>query len=341
MQTLRILCLCSLLMASFEASYSQGKSLLEIQDTRFLMNGKPFPFTGISFFNAIYNEEFNQTSAGRREYLAKFNAYGVNVLRVWCQWDNARGFIDGGSGQTMYMPDGSLKRNHLLRLKEIVQDADETGTVILLVLFSRESWNENIRLDDQSSERAVGELTKELSPYRNVIFQIWNEFDYRAVPYAKLIKQIDPARIVTNSPGYSGFLGTLEENRVMDYLSPHTSREDDRNWEIAPMEIRYLLTKFQKPVVDDEPARRGTPKFGGPKNPTSPTDHVLRIYNVWKVGGYPVYHHDMFQTGYGTDPVPPNGIPLPGFSAYHDVVFEFLKNRDRYLSAIEASGIKL
>jgi hypothetical protein len=43
-----------------------------------------------------------------------------------------------------------------------------------------------------------------------------------------------------------------------------------------------------------------------------------------------VYHHDMFQTGYGTPACPPHGIPAPDFSPYHRVVFEFLAQGDRY-----------
>jgi hypothetical protein len=139
---------------------------------------------------------------------------------------------------------------------------------------------------------------------------------------------------VTNSPGYAGDLGSQEEDRILDYLSPHTTRDDSRHWEVVEKEIGYLLQKFNKPVVDDEPARKGTVQFGGPKNPVQPTDHILHIYNVWKTGGYVIYHHDMFQTGYGSEAVPPNGIPAPGFSKYHDQVFEFLKHKERYLRYI-------
>jgi hypothetical protein len=52
---------------------------------------------------------------------------------------------------------------------------------------------------------------------------------------------------------------------------------------------------------------------------------------MWKSGGYIIYHHDMFQTGYGSEAIPSDGIPLPGFSKYHDAVFYFLKNKERYL----------
>ena len=33
----------------------------------------------------------------------------------------------------------------------------------------------------------------------------------------------------------------------------------------------------------------------------------------------------MFQTGYGSESVPENGIPVPGFKAYLNQVFNFLK----------------
>ena len=307
------------------------KNEIVIKGTRFEMNGEPFEYTGISFFNAIFNEEFNRNSQVRKEWMQKFLDTGINVLRVWCQWDNLRGFIDGGDGKTIFNNDGSIKPEYLEQIKAIAHDADEEGMVILLVLFSRESWNENLRLSDEASEKGVSNLARELKPYRNVIFQIWNEFDYRTVDYFKVVKSVDKERLVTNSPGYAGVLGSIRENQTLDFLSPHTTRKTDRHWEIASKEITYLLEKYKKPVVDDEPARRGTPKFGGPDSENFPIDHILRMYNVWKAGGYVIYHHDMFQTGYGTDAVPSTGIPVPGFSDYHDEVFEFLKKKQRVL----------
>lgn len=329
----RVLLLLVILQTQ-QVSFSQNGNEITVNRTSFEMNGEPFEYTGISFFNALYNPAFNKNSDDRHRYLKQFRETGINVLRIWCQWDNARGFIDGGEGKTFYNEDGTLKPDLVSTLNGIISDADSEGMVILLVLFSRESWNENLRLSDEASNHAVEEVAQIFKPYRNLIFQIWNEHDYRTTDYVKIIRQIDPNRLVTNSPGYGGVLGSLEENRSLDFLSPHTTREDHRHWELAAKEIEYLIAKYKKPVVDDEPARKGTPNFGGPKSPTQPTDHIIHIYNVWKVGGYAIYHHDMFQTGYGSEAIPPNGIPLPGFSAYHDEVFEFLKNKERYLKQI-------
>ncbi len=307
---------------------------LTISGTRFFLDGRPFPFTGVSFFNAIYNPAFNKSSEDRRAWLAKFSAHGINVLRVWAQWDNRRGFVDASPRCTLYHPDGALRKEHVSRLKEMLTDADASGFVIELCLFSHESWSKGIRLEPGPQDTAVAALTRELKPWRNVAFQIWNEQSTRTLEMLKVIKAEDPKRLVTNSPGFAGDLGLDEENTALDFLTPHTSRQGaGRPWELAPKEVSILLKKFNKPVVDDEPARNGTAKFGGPKEATQPMDHILHIQAVWQAGGYSVYHHDMFQTGYGTPACPPSGIPEPDFSPYHAVVFDFLAQRDRYWPA--------
>jgi len=308
-------------------------SELTISGTKFYRDGSPFPYTGVSFFNAIYNTNFNASSAARTAWLKKFQSYGISVLRVWCQWDSKRGFADASPASTMYQPDGSLRAERLRTLKEILRDADPLGICVELVLFSQESWRENVLIGEPADDRLVATLARELIPFRNVTFQIWNEHDdERVIPLVKVIKAIDPKRLVTNSPGYAGDLGKDEENRVLDYLTPHTSRQNKsrRHWEVAAQEVESLLKKFNKPVVDDEPARTGTSNFGGPREQTHPMDHILGIYNIWRVGGYPTYHHDMFQTGYGSAAVPPSGIPDPEFSTYHKQVFDFFKLSQRY-----------
>ncbi len=320
--------------ASMGPARAQSRHTLSISGASFLLDGAPFPYTGISFFNAVYNPSFNKSSEERRRWLEKFERYGINALRVWAQWDTRRGYADTCDACTLYLPNGRLRDQNVARLKEIVADADRLGMVVELVLFSQESWHANIRLGPEESRRAVTALTRELLPYRNLTFEIWNEFSERVLDHLKIIKAIDPGRLVTNSPGGAGILGDREQNEALDYLSPHTTRQNGgRNWEIAPREIAYLLSRYRKPVVDDEPARTGTPNFGGPRETTSPFDQIVQIYQVWQLGAYINYHHDMFQTGYGSPAVPPSGIPDPEFSPYHRRVLEFIALRDRYRPA--------
>lgn len=58
----------------------RGRVGVWVAGARFLMKGQPFPYTGISFFNALYNPTFNENSATRRAWLRKFRDYGINVL---------------------------------------------------------------------------------------------------------------------------------------------------------------------------------------------------------------------------------------------------------------------
>jgi hypothetical protein len=313
---------------------AQPKHEITISGRSFQMDGAPFPYTGISFFNAIHNRAFNTNSTERRHWMEKFQRYGINVLRVWAQWDNGRVHVDICPECSLYFPDGRLREEHVARLKEIVADADSLGIVIELTLFAHQSWEKNVRLGPAESARALTSLASELMPYRNLTFQIWNEFSERTLDHLRTIKAIDPKRLVTNSPGGSGELGDAAQNQLLDYLTPHTTRQNSgRHWEIVPAEIAYLLARYGKPVVDDEPARNGVPDFGGPHDATYPFDQILQIYQVWRLGAYINYHHDMFQTGYGTPPVPPNGIPDPEFSLYHRLVLEFISHRDRYQPA--------
>lgn len=305
---------------------------LTVSGTRFLLDGKPFPYTGVSFFNAIYNTNFNASTEARGAWLKKFQSYGINVLRAWGQWDSKLGFIDTSPSSTLYEPDGTLRPQSLKTLKAILTETDQLGMCVELALFSHESWDGNIRLGEGADTKVVTALTEELKPFRNVTFQIWNEHhDERVLPLVRLIKSLDARRLVTSSPGFPGVLGTDELNQMLDYLTPHTSRQNKkRHWEVAPKELESLLKRFQKPVVDDEPARNGTRKFGGPKDGSVPYDHILQIIAVWQLGAYPTYHHDMFQTGYGSPAIPPSGVPDPEFNPYHQQVFEFLRLGDRY-----------
>jgi hypothetical protein len=314
---------------------------LTISGTRFLLDGRPFPFTGISFFNAIYNPAFSRSADERARWLDKFRSYGINVLRVWAQWDSKRGFVDACDECSLYFPDGRLRADRVETLRQIISHADARGMVIELALFSNESNEAGRKLPPEAADQAVAALARELRPHRNLVFQVWNEHSDRVLDHLKNIKSIDPARLVTNSPGFAGDLGDARQNSALDFLTPHTTRQgaaQNRHWEIAPAEISYLLKRFRKPVVDDEPARNGTASFGGPRAPTQPSDHMLQIWEVWKAGGYIVYHHDMFQTGYGSPAVPPSGIPDPEFSSYHRTVLEFIRRRDRYEPSGSLSG---
>ena len=190
-------------------------------------------------------------------------------------------------------------------------------------------------------DKAVAALTKELRLYRNLTFQIWNEFDYRAVDYAKIVKNVDPKRLVTNSTGYAGVLGSVQENSVMDYLTPHTTRQSkNKHWVIAPAELAYLIARYKKPVVDDEPGALRDQEFR--RTVGTHVSFRSRRAPVRSSKDRRLHHLSptiCSQLGYGDPSIPPSGIPDPEFSPYHKTVFEFLALRDRYFPSGRHSAV--
>lgn len=196
--TIATIALCLWLAAALNA---QAPHEVTVAGTTFQLNGQPFAWTGISFFNAIYNPSFNRSPAERTAWLKKFQRYGINVLRLWGQWDAGRGYVDSCAECSLYFPDGRLREANVARLKEIAAAADQQGMVIELALFAQESWKANVRFGKDEADRAVAALTKAMQPHRNVTFQIWNEFSERVGDHVQTIKQLDAKRLVSNSPG--------------------------------------------------------------------------------------------------------------------------------------------
>jgi hypothetical protein len=300
--------------------------VLAIEGTRLTLDGRPFALQGLSFFNALYNPTFNRDAAGRLRWLRTFKDTGVNTLRVWCQWDFAppRTFVDVAPECTLYTDEGAVRDEPFRTLAEIIAAADSLGMVLEVTLFSHEK-QPNLAVAAQ--ERGAREVARRLLPHRNLILQIWNEDSTEVRRLYEAVKAVDPARLVTNSPGVANVLGDEAQNRLLDLLTPHTvRRQAERFWEEAPRQIAALLQQYRKPVIDDEPARTGLLQFGGIEGGTTPERHIEQIRRVRAAGGYHIYHHDMFQRPYGDPATPPSGLPDPDFSPFHRRVFDFLRD---------------
>ena len=171
-----------MVMGATDVMAAQTKHEITVSGTCFLLNGKPFPYTGISFYNAIYNPSFNKSSAARRKWLQKFQKYGINVLRIFSQWDQKNPWVDVCPECSLYQRDGTLREKNIARLKEILADAGALGMVVELEVFQHQSWSEgNLGATDEerakSVERALPLLTRALLPYRNLTFQLLGRND--------------------------------------------------------------------------------------------------------------------------------------------------------------------
>jgi hypothetical protein len=301
---------------------------LAVDGTRLLLNGQHFFLQGLSFFNALFNPPFNED---RGRWLDTFLVNGVNMLRIWCQWDfdpARRPFVDSGPEATLFREDGSLRDEVRGRLEHLLRAAAKRQMVVEVTLFAKE------KAPNQPVEYLLAgtrAATEALKSYRHVILQLWNEHTRADRELFDAAKEIDPERLVTSSVGGSSVLGTDEQNRMYDLLTPHTARsEAGRYWEEAPRQIARLMDRFGKPVLDDEPARCGLKEHGGIPEGTRTQDHIAQIEAVRALGSYHVYHHDMFQRPRGNPATPPNGIPEPDFSPFHRRVFDYLKEHRQW-----------
>ena len=313
---------------------SRTTKVLGIKGTRLTLDGKPFCWQGLSFFNALFNPAFNRSADGRLLWLHTFQANGISCLRVWCEWDfpSPRTFVDVAPGRSLFTPLGEVKEEYFRRLVALIEEADDLGMVIEICMFANES--EPLFLPIAAAERASQSLTEHLRPYGNIIQQIWNEHSFEALRYLTIIKQADAERIVTSDPGHSiehnkpfDHIGDEAHNKAMDVLTPHTvRREAFPFWYTAPAQIAWLVDTYKKPVIDDEPARNGPTQFGGVEGGTRPEQHIVHCLRTRAAGGYHTYHHDMFQYGYGNALTAPNGIPDLDFSPFHRQVFDYLRD---------------
>lgn len=304
--------------------------VLVIDGTRLLLDGRPFPLQGLSFFNAVYNPTFNRSGEDRLRWLRTFGENGINTLRIWCQWDfkPPRTFVDTAPDHTLYTDEGGIRDRHFQTLAALIEAADSLAMVVEVTLFSHEKQP---NLPVAAQERGARELARRLLPYRNLILQIWNEDSTEVARYYAAVKAADPDRLVTNSPGVANVLGDEAQNRLLDLLTPHTvRRQEERFWEVAPRQIAALIEQYRKPVIDDEPARAGLVQFGGIAGGTTPGRHIEQLRRVRAAGGYHIYHHDMFQRSYGDPATPPSGLPDPDFSPFHRQVFDFLRENRRW-----------
>lgn len=269
---------------------------LSISGTEFFLDGKAFDLRGYSFFNAIFNERFCESEEMMAVYLRKFKEYGINTLRIWCQWDFKTPdihFVDVVPEKTsLFTMHGEIKPSYAQRLKQMILCADRLDMILEICAFAHERFyirDENYFPYEiiPVQEKSIRNLTEMLRPYRNIILQIWNECSFETVRYLNIAKSVDPDRICTSSPGFAGVLGDEEQNRLLDVLTPHTCRSEHENfWDKAAEEIGFLLNRYHKPVIDDEPARCGIVEHGGIPGGTQPWQHIQQIKNIRALGGY-------------------------------------------------------
>ena len=176
------------------AAFYAPSTTLEIQDTQFLIDGKPAFLLGASYYGAL-----GAPDAFVERDLHELREHGFNWIRVWATWDAF------GSNVSAVDVQGNAREPYLSRLKRLCEKADQLGMIVDVTLTRGRS------LPSQEAHlNAVTILTQELRQFRNIYFDVGNERNIRDARYVSFeeasalrnrIKELDPNRLVTASYG--------------------------------------------------------------------------------------------------------------------------------------------
>jgi hypothetical protein len=212
---------------------------ISVSGTAVQIDGRPAFLTGVSVFDAL------GTAAPRDADLDALKSWGVNTVRVWAHWH-----------EPIYQSDGALTPGGQARLLALVRRLQSRGLILELVLLRPGQLPGQpfpVFASEAARARAVDALTVALRPFRNVVFDLYNEHDHPDGPITHQaaralrdkVKAIDSARVVTISStefhlvSPQGEVGDAHTRNLreeagrdagsvaVDMLAPHFPRTED------------------------------------------------------------------------------------------------------------------
>ena len=130
---------------------------ITVSGRKLLMDGQPFLLQGVSFFNALYNPTFNRSDDDRRFWLRKFRDNGVNLIRIFLQWDRLPDFplVDVTPETSLYTDEGAVRDNVFGRLEALIRATEDLGMALETCMFMGMG---RPTLSVPARERAVAEV---------------------------------------------------------------------------------------------------------------------------------------------------------------------------------------
>jgi hypothetical protein len=201
--------------------------VLKTKGQLFTFDGKAFDMWGVRTASASQSEEYTQELIAN---LDDYKSVGINTLSV---------FVQGSSGKYSdpFGPGGnSVDPDHLNRLKRIAEACAERDMAVIVGIFYQRTLQDNgignLR-NEQDVINAVRIITKELTPFRNIIINIANEqnssyyksfkgFDFNdpqnIIRLCKEVKQIDPERLVGGGGYHDSSNVVIGKSKFVDVL---------------------------------------------------------------------------------------------------------------------------
>jgi hypothetical protein len=212
---------------------------ITVAGTAIQIDGRPAFLSGVSLFDAL------GSVPPRDADLDTLKRWGVNTVRVWTHWH-----------EPIYQSDGGLTVPGRARLLALVERLQARGLILELVLLRPGQLPGQpfaVFASEAARGKAVDDLTAALRPFRNVLFDLYNEHDHPDGPISHAaaralrdrVKAIDAARVVTISSTESHLLsatgvigedgarnlqaeaGRGPDSVAVDLVAPHFPRTED------------------------------------------------------------------------------------------------------------------
>ncbi|HKB10943.1 MAG TPA: hypothetical protein VKD69_09820 [Vicinamibacterales bacterium] len=217
--------------------------IVSVSQQNVLVNGQRSFLSGISLFDAL------GPAPPRDADLDALGGRGINTVRVWAHWHTP-----------IYQPDGALTADGKSRLLALAGRLQARSLILELVVLRPGQLPGQpfaVFASEVARVNAVASIAEALEPFRNVVFDLYNEHDHPDGPISHAaarvlrdkVKAIDPTRLVTISSTEGHLIsanGTIDEKGAanlreeagagsadvgVDIVAPHFPRTD--NWAAA------------------------------------------------------------------------------------------------------------
>jgi len=272
-------CTYGCLFLALAVAYPQlalgGETRVEIDGTRWLINGSPTnpgtPCQGLLMNVRMVNATFEDrrrpdfdAEQNTDEFIAKiadYAALGVNAFTL-CLQGGMPGYE--GAENSAFLPDGSLRQEYLQRVERVIRACDQHGTVVILGLYyQRQS---RVLQDEQAVRSGVVNAVQwvQARGFSNVLIEVANEYPHNGFVHpvirehasqASLIRlaKATASELLITSSGYGNGQIAPEVAEACDFLTPHWNgtKVNEIGQRIAS------LKRFQKPIVCNEDDKTG------------------------------------------------------------------------------------
>jgi hypothetical protein len=319
----RIILLSIMLIAADAAT---AGTELGIEGTRFTVNDKPTFLLGISYYGAL-----GASRGFILRDLDNMHKHGFNWFRVWATWAAFENDV------TAVDAEGRAREPYLSKLRWLLQECDRRGIIVDVTLSRGDGITGPSRLGTPGSlSRAVETLVTSLKTYRNWYLDMGNERNIRdkrfvsfdeLVELSKLVKRLDPNRLVTASHAGDGSKADIRQYLLdvrVDFIAPHRPRNARSPRQTTRQTKSYmeLMKEFGRivPVHYQEPFRRGfAPHRWEPKADDFLTD--LKEARKGGAAGWCLHNGDQKDK--------PEGKPRRSFDMREARLFEQLDDEER------------